>query len=60
MKIEKLYETAKDTAERIWELSPDERTFNGSGWIPTTLTLNSKESYQKFYGKEYGYNKCKI
>ena len=50
MKIEKLYETAKDTAERIWELSPDERTFNGSGWIPTTLTLNSEESYQKFYG----------
>ena len=50
MKIEKLYETAKDTAERIWELSPDERTYEGVGWIPTTLTLKPEEQHQKFYG----------
>ena len=50
MKIEKLYETAKDTAERIWELSPDERTYEGGGWIPTTLTLKPEEQHQKFYG----------
>ena len=50
MKIEKLYETAKDTAERIWELSPDDRVYAGGGWIPTTLTLKPEETHQKFYG----------
>ena len=50
MKIEKLYETAKDTAERLWELSPEERIYEGGGWIPTTLTLKPEESFQKFYG----------
>ena len=50
MKIEKLYETAKDTAERVWELSPDERTYAGNGWIPTSLSLNPNETFQKFYG----------
>ncbi len=50
MKIEKLYETAKDTAERIWELSPEERIYEGGGWIPTTLTLRPEETHQKFYG----------
>ena len=50
MKIEKLYETAKDTAERIWELSPEERVYEGGGWIPTTLTLKPEEAFQKFYG----------
>ena len=50
MKIDKLYETAKDTTERIWELSPEERFYHGSGWIPTTLTLNTEESYQTFLG----------
>ena len=50
MKIEKLYETAKDTAERIWELSPEERFYEGAGWIPTSLTLKPEETFQKFYG----------
>ena len=50
MKIEKLYETAKDTAERIWELSPEDRIYEGGGWIPTTLTLKPEETFQKFYG----------
>ena len=50
MKIEKLYETAKDTAERIWELSPEERIYQGGSWIPTTLTLKPEETFQKFYG----------
>lgn len=50
MKIEKLYETAKDTAERLSEISPEERFFEGHGWIPTTLTLKPEERYQKFYG----------
>ena len=50
MKIEKLYETAKDTAERIWELSPEERIYEGGGWIPTTLTLKPEEKHQTFFG----------
>lgn len=50
MKIEKLYETAKDTAERLWEISPEDRVYEGSGWIPTTLTLKPEKQFQKFYG----------
>ena len=50
MKIEKLFETAKDTSERIWELSPEERFVEPTGWIPTTLTLKPEETFQKFYG----------
>ena len=50
MKIEKLFETAKDTAERLWELSPEDRFYEGSGWVPTTLTLKPENTYQKFYG----------
>ena len=50
MKIEKLFETAKDTTERIWELSPEERFYEGGGWIPTTLTLKPEETHQTFYG----------
>ncbi len=50
MKIEKLYETAKDTAERLWELSPEDRFFEGKGWIPTSLTLKPEVNFQKFYG----------
>ncbi|MCR4736264.1 MAG: glucosylceramidase [Treponema sp.] len=50
MKIEKLYETAKDTKERICELSVEERTFNGTGWIATKVTLKPEEKHQKFEG----------
>ena len=47
MKIEKLYETAKDTAERLSEISPKDRIYEGEGWIPTTLTLKPEEKFQK-------------
>ena len=50
MKIEKLYETAKDTEERIYPLFPKNRTYDGEGWIPTTLTLKPEVCGQKFYG----------
>lgn len=50
MKIEKLYETAKDTAERLSEISTKDRIYEGGGWIPTTLTLKPEEKFQKFYG----------
>ena len=50
MKITKLFETAKDTAERIWELSPEERFYEGQGWIPTSVTLKPEETFQAFEG----------
>ncbi len=50
MKIERIYETAKDTSERFYELSPEERIFNGKSWVPTTLTLKAYEVHQKFEG----------
>lgn len=50
MKIKELYETAKDTAERISKVQPEERFFNGKGWIPTTLTLKPAETFQAFWG----------
>lgn len=50
MKIVKLFETAKDTTERIQEIPVEERFFKGKGWIPTCLTLESKKTYQTFEG----------
>ena len=50
MNIEKLYETAKDTDERICEIDAASRKYSGSGWIPTSLTLNTSKAYQKFEG----------
>ncbi len=50
MKIEKLFETAKDSSERISEIKPEDRMVTPSGWIPTTLTLKPAETYQNFYG----------
>ena len=50
MLVEKIYETAKDTNERITEISPADRVSDAAGWIPTTLTLNPSKAYQKFEG----------
>lgn len=50
MKIEKLYETAKDTSERISEVPVSERIFNGKGWVATSLTLKTDEVHQTFQG----------
>ena len=50
MKIERIFETAKDTNERISEINVSERIANASGWIPTTLTLDVSKSFQSFEG----------
>lgn len=50
MKIKTLFETAKDTAERITEISVESRIYTGKAWIPTTLTLTPDKAFQKFEG----------
>ncbi|MCR4631174.1 MAG: glucosylceramidase [Treponema sp.] len=50
MKITRLYETAKDSSERISEILFADRAFKPTGWIPTTLTLKPSEEHQKFEG----------
>lgn len=50
MLIEKIFETAKDTNERISEVNASERVSNAGGWIPTTLKLNPSKTYQTFEG----------
>lgn len=50
MKIERIFETAKDTNERISEINVSERIANASGWIPTTLTLDVSKTFQSFEG----------
>ena len=50
MKIEKLFETAKDTDERISEIPAEKRIFEGKGWVPTSLTLRTDEFHQTFEG----------
>ncbi len=50
MLVEKIYETVKDTNERISEVTPKDRVSNAGGWIPTTLTLNPSKTFQKFEG----------
>ncbi len=50
MKIRKLYETAKDTSERISEIPMENRIYDGKGWVATTLTLNPGKQHQAFQG----------
>lgn len=50
MKIYKLYETAKDSAERITEITFEERTHTPTGWIPSSLKIYPDKTQQKFYG----------
>ena len=51
MKIEKLYETAKDTAERLSEISPKDRIYEGGGWIE-----GGSQNGAWFTGERYAHN----
>lgn len=50
MKIQKLYESAKDTDKRLTSLAPDQRIGKAETWIPNCLNLNTNKSYQTFDG----------